>query len=154
MDKRDFDDIRLQLIELIKDEPMMIPNLANASAFIMDNFEGLNWAGFYLLHEETLVLGPFQGRPACIRIKMGQGVCGKAAHLDQTLNVPNVHEFEGHIACDSGSNSEIVIPLHAKDKIVGVLDIDSPRLSRFSLKDQEELQALAMIIEQYVFNRE
>ncbi len=140
-----------ELKALVEDEELVIPNLANASAFIMDKFSDLNWAGFYLLHGETLVLGPFQGKPACIRIEKGRGVCGKALEEKRTLRVDNVHNFEGHIACDSASNSEIVIPLFKDGKALGVLDIDSPLYSRFSQEDQRILEELAQVIQDYVF---
>ena len=147
------DDIEIlkQLEELVKDEPFVIPNLANASAFIMDTYIDLNWAGFYLLHDDTLILGPFQGKPACIRIELGKGVCGQAAKLDKTLNISNVHEFTGHIACDSASNSEIVIPIHCNNKVIGVLDMDSPIFSRFSSEDQKQLEDMVKILEELVF---
>lgn len=140
-----------ELKALVEDEELVIPNLANASAFIMDKFSDLNWAGFYLLHGETLVLGPFQGKPACIRIEKGRGVCGKALEEKRTLRVDNVHSFEGHIACDSASNSEIVIPLFKDGKALGVLDIDSPLYSRFSQEDQRVLEELAQVIQDYIF---
>lgn len=140
-----------ELKALVEDEELVIPNLANASAFIMDKFSDLNWAGFYLLHGETLVLGPFQGKPACIRIEKGRGVCGKALEEKRTLRVDNVHNFEGHIACDSASNSEIVIPLFKDGKALGVLDIDSPLYSRFSQEDQRVLEELAQVIQDYIF---
>lgn len=147
------DDIEIlkQLEELVKDEPFVIPNLANASAFIMDTYVDLNWVGFYLLHDDTLILGPFQGKPACIRIELGKGVCGQSAKLDKTLNIPNVHEFTGHIACDSASNSEIVIPIHYNNEVIGVLDIDSPIFSRFSSEDQKQLEDMVKILEELVF---
>jgi len=143
--------MKRQLLELVKDEPLVIPNLANASAFIKEMYEDINWAGFYLLHDDTLVLGPFQGKPACIRIQLGKGVCGQAASSDKTLNIPNVHEFPGHIACDSASNSEIVIPIHCNNKVIGVLDMDSPIFSRFTEEDQKQLESLVKILEEQVF---
>ena len=121
-----------QIKSLAEDEPNFIPVLSNASALIYDAMEDLNWAGFYLMNKGSLLLGPFQGKVACIRIALGKGVCGTAAGNDETLVVPNVHEFPGHIACDSASNSEIVVPIHKDGKVVGVLDIDSPNLNRFS----------------------
>lgn len=128
-----------------------LPALANASALIMETLDELNWAGFYLTdlsgHDPALVLGPFQGKVACVLIPFGRGVCGAAAREDQTQLVPNVHEFPGHIACDSASNSEIVIPLHANGNVVGVLDIDSPLFDRFSASDQQGLEALVHTIE-------
>lgn len=128
-----------------------IANLSNLSALIFQTLGGLNWAGFYLREGETLVLGPFQGRVACIEIPLGRGVCGTAAKEDRTQLVPDVHAFPGHIACDGASNSEIVIPLHRGGEIVGVLDIDSPLLNRFSEQDKAGLEALVAVIEKYVF---
>ena len=125
----------------------IIADLANASALLWENLEDVNWAGFYLLEGETLVLGPFQGKSACIEIPLGRGVCGTAAASGKTQLVPNVHEFEGHIACDGASNSEIVIPLFKNGQVVGVLDIDSPSFSRFDESDREGLEEFARIIE-------
>ena len=106
----------------------------------------MNWAGFYLLHEDVLVLGPFQGKPACVRIPMGKGVCGFAAKQGETVIVPNVHEFPGHIACDSASNSEIVIPLFDGARVLGVFDVDSPTLKRFDDQDAEGLNELVTVL--------
>ncbi len=136
-----------QLASLLDGECNCIANLANASALLYERIDDINWAGFYLLQEGELILGPFQGKVACVHIKLGKGVCGTAALEDQTLIVDNVHEFSGHIACDSASNSEIVIPLHAAGKVVGVLDIDSPSFSRFSADDREILEQAAHRIE-------
>lgn len=122
--------------------------LANASALIMDGVPDLNWAGFYLLDGAELVLGPFQGKVACVRIPMGRGVCGTAAQRDETQLVPDVHEFPGHIACDSASRSEVVVPLHANGRVIGVLDIDSPLLARFTEEDCAGFELLARTIEQ------
>ena len=108
----------------------------------------LNWAGFYLMDNGSLLLGPFQGKVACIRIALGKGVCGTAAQLDETRLVPNVHEFPGHIACDSASNSEIVVPIHKDGKVIGVLDIDSPSLNRFSEEDKAGLEAFVKVLEE------
>ena len=120
------------MASLLEGETDLVACLANASALIFDVVDGLNWAGFYLVKDEELVLGPFQGKPACVRLKIGKGVCGTAVERDETVIVKDVHKFEGHIACDSASLSEIVVPLHDKDgKILGVLDIDSPLLNRF-----------------------
>lgn len=105
--------------------------MANASAFIKAYIENLNWAGFYLFEQNKLILGPFQGLPACVEIELGKGVCGTAFKLNKTLNVPDVHQFDGHIACDSNSNSELVIPLYKNGKPIGVLDIDAPVFNRF-----------------------
>ena len=140
-------EIAEQLNSLIEGVEFEISNLANASALIYDSMDRLNWAGFYILHDGKLRLGPFQGKIACTVIPMGKGVCGTAAQEDRTLVVDNVHEFKGHIACDSASNSEIVIPIHKNGKIYGVLDIDSPVYSRFSEEDRMELEKCVGIIE-------
>ena len=124
-----------------------IPNLANASALLWQILPDLNWAGFYLMEDGALYLGPFQGKTACIRIPLGQGVCGTAAQNDQVLRVHNVHEFEGHIACDSASNSEIVLPIHDGDDVIAVLDIDSPLVGRFSEEDEEGLKEIVKVLE-------
>jgi L-methionine (R)-S-oxide reductase len=132
-----------ELSGLIAGETDFIANLANASALIYHSLPDLNWAGFYLLKEGELVVGPFQGKPACVRIAMGKGVCGTAALKRTTVIVRDVHEFPGHIACDSASNSEIVVPLLRGEELVGVLDLDSPKLSRFDEQDQVGLEKLA-----------
>ena len=137
-----------QLRALAEDEPNFIPVLSNASALINDNMTDLNWAGFYLMDNGSLLLGPFQGKVACIRIALGKGVCGTAAQLDETQLVPNVHEFPGHIACDSASNSEIVVPIHKDGKVIGVLDIDSPSLNRFTEEDKAGLEAFVKVLEE------
>ena len=139
-----------QLKSLAEDEPNYIPVLSNASALINENLDDLNWAGFYLMDNGSLLLGPFQGKVACIRIALGKGVCGTAAQNDETLLVPNVHDFPGHIACDSASNSEIVIPIHKDGKVVGVLDIDSPSLNRFSESDKEGLELFVKTLEEVI----
>ena len=143
----DYNLLSEQLKALAEDEPKYIPVLSNASALIFENLEDLNWAGFYLMDESSLLLGPFQGKVACIRIELGKGVCGTAAKEDKTLLVSDVHQFAGHIACDSASNSEIVIPIHKDGKIVGVLDIDSPSLNRFSEEDREGLEKFVKVLE-------
>ena len=127
-----------------------IANLANASALLWQNLDAINWAGFYLLEGETLVLGPFQGKPACIEIPVGKGVCGSAVAENKTLVVPDVHAFPGHIACDCASNSEIVIPLRQNGKILGVLDIDSPIKNRFSEEDRMGLEEFCQILEKNI----
>ena len=125
-----------------------VSNLANAAALLWEALEDVNWAGFYLLEGGTLVLGPFQGKPACIEIGPGRGVCGAAAAQNATQLVPDVHAFPGHIACDSASNAEIVVPLRRGDGTVfGVLDIDSPTLGRFTEADRAGLEAFAAILE-------
>lgn len=136
-----------QLSALVEGVPHRIANLANASALLMEALDDINWAGFYLMEEGRLVLGPFQGRPACIEIPVGKGVCGTAVEKDEILLVENVHDFPGHIACDSASNSEIVLPLHAGQKVVGVLDIDSPIFARFDEEDRKGLVCFARIVE-------
>ena len=128
---------------LIDGEPDWIANLANASALLYQSLPDLNWAGFYLLKQDELVVGPFQGKPACVRIAIGKGVCGTAAARRESVIVTNVHEFPGHIACDSASNSEIVVPLVDGDRLIGVLDLDSPRFDRFTPADARLLEALA-----------
>ena len=127
-------------------ETDFIANLANSAALLFWSLPAINWAGFYLLKEEELVLGPFQGQIACVRIRLGKGVCGTAAEKRQTLVVPNVHEFPGHIACDSASNSEIVIPIIKDDLLIGVLDIDSPEFARFDETDKTELEKFVQIL--------
>lgn len=136
-----------QIASLASDEPMYLPVLSNAAAVLMDGMEDVSWAGFYLLNEGSLVLGPFQGKPACIRIKPGKGVCGTAYAQDKTQLVENVHEFPGHIACDSASNSEVVVPIHFEGKVIGVLDLDSTQLSRFDETDARGLEEVVASIE-------
>lgn len=131
--------------------PHPVANLANASALLYSTLDDLNWAGFYLLEDKTLVLGPFQGKTACIEIPMGKGVCGTAAASDSPQLVYNVHEFPGHIACDSASNSEIVIPLHKNGAVAAVLDIDSPLIGRFTEEDKAGLEEFSKIIEKGCF---
>ena len=144
----DYSLLNERLSALIVGVPHPIANLANAAALLWESLEGINWAGFYLREGDTLVLGPFQGRPACIEIPWGRGVCGTAAAENKTQLVPDVHAFPGHIACDSASNSEIVVPLRRPDSTVfGVLDIDSPLLNRFTREDQEGLETFAGILE-------
>ena len=121
--------------------------LSNAAALIWDTLEDINWAGFYLMKDGKLLLGPFQGKPACTVIEVGKGVCGTAVAEDKTQLVKNVHEFPGHIACDSASNSEIVVPVHAEGSVYGVLDIDSPLLGRFSEEDRDGLEAFVRVLE-------
>ena len=134
-----------QLEALFADERDFIANAAQFSAFLYSQVEDLNWAGFYLNRNEELVLGPFQGQVACVRIPFGRGVCGAAAASRETQRVEDVHAFPGHIACDSASNSELVIPLVKEGRLIGVLDLDSPKLARFSEADQQGLERLAAI---------
>ncbi|MBE5950766.1 MAG: GAF domain-containing protein [Lachnospiraceae bacterium] len=145
--------LKEQLTALTDGEPHVIPNLANASALIYDALSDVNWAGFYTVEtdsstgKEYLLLGPFQGKTACIRIPSGRGVCGTAMATGEIQLIKNVHEFPGHIACDSASNSEIVLPIYKEGKVVAVLDIDSPKLSRFDEEDKNGLQKLVEILE-------
>ena len=143
----DYQALNAQLAALVGGIPHRTANLANASAPLYHTLDGLNWAGFYLLEGDMLVLGPFQGRPACIEIPLGRGVCGTAAAEDRTQLVPDVHRFPGHIACDSASNSELVVPIHADGRVVGVLDLDSPRLGRFTEEDRAGLEGFVRILE-------
>ena len=142
----DYKDICASVDALTRDVPHTVANLANASAILYENLDGINWAGFYLYNGEKLILNAFHGKPACIEIPMGKGVCGTAAKEGKTVVVPNVHEFAGHIACDSASNSEIVIPLYVNGTLFGVLDIDSPLTNRFSDADRMGLEAFAEIL--------
>ena len=135
-----------QAEEILSAEPWYVSALSNISALIMAMVPDLNWAGFYLVRDGRLVVGPFQGKPACIHIEPGKGVCGTAAVRDETVVVPDVHQFPGHIACDGASESEIVIPIHGEGRIRAVLDIDSPVKGRFSPKDREGLEKIAGVI--------
>jgi GAF domain-containing protein len=132
----------------IDSESDLIANLSNISSFIMHYLDNINWAGFYIIKGNILTLGPFQGKPACCRIPLGKGVCGIAAELGIILRIGNVHNFDGHIACDINSNSEIAIPLYKDGLIWGILDIDSPNLERFSEIDEIEIKKIASIIEE------
>lgn len=143
----DYEMLCRQLEALASEEGYYIALLSNASALLYEALENVNWAGFYLMREGQLVLGPFQGKVACIHIPLTRGVCGAAARLDATQRVVDVHAFPGHIACDCASNSEIVVPLHADGRVVGVLDIDSPLPDRFSAEDQVGLEAFAKCLE-------
>lgn len=134
-----------QVQALFADERDFIANAAQFSAFLYNQVDDLNWAGFYLNRDEQLVLGPFHGQVACVRIPFGKGVCGAAAATRKTQRVEDVHAFPGHIACDSASNSELVIPLVKEGRLIGVLDLDSPKLARFSEADQVGLERLAAI---------
>ncbi len=131
-----------QAVALIENESDLVANLANISSLLNMELEQINWVGFYLLKEDELVLGPFHGNPACTRIPVGSGVCGTAVKNEITIRVSDVHQFEGHIACDSQSNSEIVVPFYVNGKIAGVLDIDSPKNERFDADDQIGLENL------------
>ena len=142
--------LRAQLLAFAETDRHWTPLLSNASALLYDAMENVNWAGFYLVRGDRLVLGPFQGKPACVHIGKGRGVCGTAWAEEKTLRVPDVHAFPGHIACDCASRSEIVIPLHAAGEIRGVLDIDSPEEDRFSQADQAGLEAFAWALEEAI----
>lgn len=136
-----------QLQGLVADESDRIANMANCAALLWMEMQDINWVGFNLLKRNQLVLGPFQGKPACTRIAMGAGVCGTAASIQKTVIVADVHQFPGHIACDAVSNSEIVVPVMLAGKLVGVLDIDSPQLERFDYRDQQGLELLVQVLE-------
>lgn len=136
-----------QLQALTEDIPYEIANLSNASALLWQELDRINWAGFYKMVDGTLVLYPFQGKPACIRIEVGKGVCGTAVAEDRTQLVADVHQFPGHIACDCASNSEIVVPIHVGGRIWGVLDIDSPEFGRFTEADRAGLEQFVRVLE-------
>ena len=136
-----------ELASLVDGVPYLTANLANASALLWQHLTDINWAGFYLMEDGALVLGPFQGKPACIRIAVGRGVCGTAVAQDAVQLVPDVHQFPGHIACDSASNSEIVLPIHKDGQVWGVLDIDSPCFDRFTETDRAGLEQVVAILE-------
>lgn len=135
---------------LIEDETDVIANMANLSALLFQEMPDLNWSGFYILRDDVLVLGPFQGKPACVRIPVGKGVCGTAVATGEIQLVKDVHEFPGHIACDAASNSEIVLPVRQAGKIIAVLDIDSPSLARFDQADQQGLAELVAAFEMHL----
>ncbi len=140
------EEIVSSLRALTEGVPHATANLANASALLYQSMTEINWAGFYLLEGDRLVLGPFQGKPACIEIPLGRGVCGTAASRGETVRVADVHAFPGHIACDSASASEIVVPLYREGQLVGVLDIDSPVKDRFTAEDQAWLEDFARVL--------
>lgn len=148
MKKTNYPELKKKLQALTEGVPYEVANLANASALLWQEMEGINWVGFYKMLDGALVLGPFQGKPACIRILPGRGVCGTAVAQDRVQLVADVHTFPGHIACDCASNSEIVLPIHVGGQIWGVLDIDSPEYSRFTQEDQEGLLEIVGILEQ------
>ena len=143
----DYDSLVSQLAALTEDVPYEIANLSNASALLWETLPNINWAGFYKMVDGALVLYPFQGKPACIRIPVGRGVCGTAVAEDKVQLVYDVHQFPGHIACDSASNSEIVLPIHVNGKIWGVLDIDSPFIGRFTEADRIGLEMFVRVLE-------
>ena len=142
----DYAMILKQAEEMLAEEPWYVAAMSNLSALIMENMDGLNWAGFYLRRGGGLTVGPFQGKPACIHIPMGKGVCGTAAQRDETVVVPDVHAFPGHIACDSASRSEIVVPIVREGQVIGVMDIDSPEEGRFSPRDREGLERFVKVL--------
>ena len=150
MKQSDYEMMCKQIRSLAEISDRYIPVLANASAILYEGMDDLNWAGFYLVEDEHLILGPFQGKFACVRIEKGKGVCGTALDKDKTQVVPDVHQFPGHIACDSASNSEIVIPLHSQGKVVAVMDIDSPVFDRFSKEDEAGLCEFARTLEEII----
>ena len=145
-----YEEINGMLSSIISDVPYTMTNLANASALLFEKLADINWAGFYTIKDGKLVLGPFQGKVACTMIPLGKGVCGTAAAEDRTQLVPDVHQFNGHIACDSASNSEIVIPMHRNGEVFGVLDIDSPLFDRFDDNDKVGLEAFVKILEKAI----
>nr|WP_326185653.1 GAF domain-containing protein [uncultured Oscillibacter sp.] len=149
----DYELLNQQMAALVHNVPYKTASLANAAALLYHSLDGLNWAGFYLMEGGALVLGPFQGKPACIEIPVGRGVCGTAVAEDRTQLVRDVHRFPGHIACDCASKSEIVVPIHAGGQVVGVLDIDSPLAGRFTEEDQAGLEAFARILEREVWHQ-
>ena len=143
----DYKALHAQLKALTEGVPYKIANLANAAALLWEHLADINWAGFYMMENGALVLGPFQGKTACICIPVGKGVCGTAVAENATQLVPDVHLFPGHIACDCASNSEIVVPIRKNDEIIGVLDIDSPVKNRFTEEDKTGLEAFVMVLE-------
>ena len=147
----DYSLVNGQLSALTLNVPYPIANLSNAAALLWQTLPDINWAGFYLMEDDALILGPFQGKPACIRIEVGKGVCGTAVAENLTQLVPDVHAFPGHIACDSASRSEIVIPIHIGNEIWGVLDIDSPLENRFSENDRVGLEEFVRVLEHTLF---
>lgn len=144
-----YETLKSQIESVICDDKFMISSLSNISAVLMEALFDINWVGFYLRKDDMLYLGPFQGKLACVEIKLGKGVCGTAAQKDQTQCVEDVHQFVGHIACDCNTNSEIVIPIHRNGKVVAVLDIDSTAFARFDQEDQDGLEAIVKVIEKH-----
>ncbi len=147
MDETDYKLTCKQAEALAENNPWDITLYANLSALLYGSLTEINWAGFYLMRDGELILGPFQGRPACTRIPVGKGVCGTAVQEDRIIRVDDVHTFPGHIACDSASASEIVLPIRRNGQIIGVLDIDSPVRARFSADDEKGLQEIVRVIE-------
>lgn len=147
-----YDELAVSLKAISENVKYEITVLSNMSALIYDALDDLNWCGFYLVRDGKLILGPFQGKIACTEIEFGKGVCGTAYQRNETVLVKDVHQFEGHIACDSASNSEIVIPVHKDGRILGVLDIDSPKLARFDESDKLGLEQLVLVLEEKLEN--
>ena len=152
MKSKFYESLNRQALALLEGEDDLVAAMANFSALLNDNLTELNWVGFYVMRGEQLVLGPFQGNVACTRIPLGKGVCGTAAFTNQTQRVADVHQFDGHIACDSASNSEIVVPVRAQGNVVAVLDIDSPIFDRFDEEDQKGLELLVKSFENCLFD--
>jgi L-methionine (R)-S-oxide reductase len=148
--EKNYDLLIKQLKALIEDEKNAIANFSNASALLNQFLDRVNWVGFYLMEDGELVLGPFQGLPACVRIPLGKGVCGTAASRKETLRIEDVHAFPGHIACDAASQSEIVVPMIKDGQVIGVLDIDSPEKNRFDELDQQKLEEFVEVLVQYI----
>ena len=146
-----YKELIMQVDALTAGVPYLVANLANVSAMIWQEMERINWAGFYLMEGGSLVLGPFQGKPACIEIPVGKGVCGTAVAERKTQLVEDVHQFPGHIACDCASNSEIVVPMYKNGEVFGVLDIDSPYYARFTAEDQAGMEELVRVLERNLF---
>ncbi len=140
----------MQLESLSEGVTYPVTILSNAAAILFNSLKDINWAGFYILQDDTLLLGPFQGKPACMKIPVGKGVCGTAVARNETVLVRDVHEFPGHIACDSASNSEIVVPIHSNGAFYGVLDIDSPNVGRFTDDDRRGLEEFVAVLEKYI----
>ena len=148
MKKTNYEMVAKQVAALVEDVPYEVANLANVSALLWQEMDRINWVGFYKMVDGALVLGPFQGKPACVRIAVGRGVCGTAVAEDRVQLVYDVHQFPGHIACDCASNSEIVLPIHVNGAVWGVLDIDSPEIGRFTEEDQAGLELVVRALEQ------
>lgn len=145
-----YEQLAIQLDALLTGERNVYANLSNASALLNQFFDNINWIGFYLMDENQLVLGPFQGLPACVRIDIGKGVCGTAVKTKESIIVPDVHKFPGHIVCDAASRSEIVIPIIKESKVIGVLDVDSPNLNRFSEEDRIGLEHVIRLLIKHI----
>ncbi len=145
-----YQELNTQLDHLLAGETDWVANLANAASLLDLHLDNINWAGFYLWREDQLVLGPFMGKPACVRIPLGKGVCGTAAERRETVVVPDVHAFPGHIACDAASRSEIVVPIVVGDRLLGVLDIDAPIVERFDDEDRVHLEQFVAILNKHI----